>query len=114
MLRAAFAPKMAIAARREIMHWNLERPFPVTLALISSTKPRLCLDLAAAPVLPRSFRPRLVQRRRGRAAHGAAVAVPAGPPARGRARRAALPARRPRARRDRGGARVAPARRAYP
>src|SRR5919201_1339700 len=73
---------------------ELRTSVPRTLALISSTKPRLCLDLAAAPVLPRSFRPRLVQRRRGRAAHGAAVAVRAGPPARGRARRAALPARR--------------------
>ena len=50
-----------------------------------------------------AFDARLVHRRGGGAAPRAAVAVRAGPPARGRAGRAAVPARRPRADADRGG-----------
>ena len=57
---------------------------------------------------------RLVQRGRQGAAPGAALALGADPPARGRARRAAVRARRARRRADRGRPRAAAARRARP
>src|SRR3954447_23258187 len=70
-------------------------------------------DSPAAPVLPRRRGPRFVLPRRGGAASGAAVAVRTGAPARGRARRRAVPARGPRADPDRGRAGPAPACRAH-
>src|SRR4051794_28344946 len=67
-------------------------------------------DSSAAPVLPRRRRARVVLAGCGRAAPRPAVAVRAGPPARGGVRRRAVPARGSRARADRGGPSPAAAR----
>ncbi len=69
-------------------------------------------DSAAALLLPGHDRARVVLRRGGVAAHGAAVAVGAGAPAGGRARGGAIPPRRARAGADGGGRDAGAARRA--